>query len=98
MRSHLEAFYSQLSATSTVPFNIADPSKSGLFNSTNMSGLNASMKSKAMDRDGETKRHVERLLLRLDFNRRFSNPSSLDLNVPIVHDADNRVFQDIAMQ
>jgi len=74
----LESFYEQLSlSTSQQPFSA----------STNSSILNMSIASasvhhtflrpkgvKRLEGDGEVRRHVERLLLRLDFNGGFSKP------------------------
>lgn len=42
----------------------------------NMNTLNGSIRAKGRrsEQDGETRRHIERLLLRLDFNRKFSKP------------------------
>ncbi|KDQ63214.1 hypothetical protein JAAARDRAFT_371232 [Jaapia argillacea MUCL 33604] len=80
LQSLLESFYEQLSlSTSRQPFTAtADASKSMLFhaNGLNVSGLHAtfmrSRGAKGLENDGEARRHVERLLLRLDFNGGFS--------------------------
>jgi gamma-tubulin complex component 4 len=74
----LEAFYEQLSlTTSQQPYAATDASKSVL----NASMANASTFHhtfirrkgvKGLEGDGEVRRHVERLLLRLDFNGGFS--------------------------
>jgi gamma-tubulin complex component 4 len=74
----LESFYEQLSlSTSQQPFSAtSDASKSILLN---VSIANASsfhhtvVRPKGIEGDGEVRRHVERLLLRLDFNGGFSN-------------------------
>ncbi|KAG6337070.1 hypothetical protein ID866_2023 [Astraeus odoratus] len=77
----LESFYRQLSLmTSYQPFTATgDASKSVLMNT---SFANAStfqrtfVRGKGFEGDGEVRRHVEQLLLRLDFNGRFSKPKS----------------------
>ena len=80
MHSLLVKFYDQLSlSTSQQPFASAnDASKSILYN---VSMANASSfqhafvrrkGAKGLEGDGEIRRHVERLLLRLDFNEWFS--------------------------
>ncbi len=75
----MESFYEQLSLSTTQqPFSTAgDASKSMLYNmtSTNASGFNTfvrTKKGKKLAGDEEVRRHVERLLLRLDFNGEFS--------------------------
>ncbi|KAH8120084.1 Spc98 family-domain-containing protein [Phellopilus nigrolimitatus] len=74
----LETFYEQLSTTTSQPLNVGDGSKSILMNATvaNFSSvlLNTSRAKSRVERDGDTRRHIERLLLRLDFNRMFSKP------------------------
>ncbi|KAI5121320.1 hypothetical protein M0805_003787 [Coniferiporia weirii] len=79
LKDLLETFYEQLLSATSQPLSIGDGSKSILMNATaaNFSStLHSSqrMKSKRVERDGETRRHIERLLLRLDFNRMFSRP------------------------
>ncbi|EIW87008.1 gamma-tubulin ring complex protein [Coniophora puteana RWD-64-598 SS2] len=76
----LNSFYEQLSiSTSNQPFNAtADASKSILANST-LASVSTFQRTyvrtkgaKGLEGDGEVRRHVERLLLRLDFNGAFS--------------------------
>lgn len=55
----------------------ADASKSGMVNSSmaNYTTFNVSRVSKGVDGGmGDVRRHIERLLLRMDFNGRFSKP------------------------
>ncbi|TCD62862.1 hypothetical protein EIP91_006343 [Steccherinum ochraceum] len=74
----LESFYEQLSQSTTQqPFSATDASKSMLYNmsSVNASGFHTfirTKKGKRLEGDEEVRRHVERLLLRLDFNGEFS--------------------------
>lgn len=80
-RSLLETFYGQLSSTNSQPLNAGDASKT-MFMNASIGNANASSfmrasargKGKGLERDGEALRHIERLLLRLDFNRTFSKP------------------------
>ena len=55
----------------------ADASKSVLINmsTVNMSGFHTFIKRRRGKGDGEVRRHVERLLLRLDFSGEFSGSS-----------------------
>ncbi|KAL6304804.1 gamma-tubulin ring complex protein [Sparassis latifolia] len=76
----LESFYEQLSLSTTQqPFSAAaDASKSMLYNASmaTTSGFHTFIRTKRGRRlagDEEVRRHVERLLLRLDFNGVFSN-------------------------
>ncbi|KAF8640878.1 hypothetical protein AX17_000526 [Amanita inopinata Kibby_2008] len=75
--SLLESFHEQLSAsTSQQPLMTAsDSSKSILINASlaNYTTLNVSRTAKMID-IGDSRRHVERLLLRLDFNGGMSQP------------------------
>ncbi|KAF5368354.1 hypothetical protein D9758_002227 [Tetrapyrgos nigripes] len=72
----LNSFYEQLStSTFQQPFSSADASKSMHMNATlaNHTTFNMSRMAKAIDRDKvDVRRHVERLMLRLDFNGGFS--------------------------
>ena len=74
----LQSFYEQLTlSTSQQPFVAnADASKSVLINmsTANISGFHSFIKRRRGKGDGEVRRHVERLLLRLDFNGEFSRP------------------------
>ena len=80
-KSLLETFYELLSSTNSQPLNAGDASKTMLMNAS-VGNANASSfmrasakgRGKGLERDGEALRHVERLLLRLDFNRTFSKP------------------------
>ncbi|EPQ60352.1 hypothetical protein GLOTRDRAFT_113017 [Gloeophyllum trabeum ATCC 11539] len=83
LHSLLESFYEQLStSTSKQPFNVTgDASKSILMNKSvaNTTGFHTTfVRPRAgrgnADGDGDVRRHVERLLLRLDFNGGFSGP------------------------
>lgn len=60
-----------------------------LLNTTNISGsLHNSLKARAKsEKAGETRRHVERLLLRLDFNRMFSK-RAMGEALPVVESTD----------
>jgi gamma-tubulin complex component 4 len=75
----LEAFYEQLSlSTSQQPFGAVDASRSmlnaSMANGTTFHHIFIRPKgAKGFESDGEVRRHVERLLLRLDFNGGFSN-------------------------
>ncbi|KAK7686759.1 hypothetical protein QCA50_010359 [Cerrena zonata] len=75
----LESFYEQLTLSTTQqPFTAAtDASKSMVYNmsTTNASGFHTFIRpkrGKRLEGDEEVRRHVERLLLRLDFNGEFS--------------------------
>jgi gamma-tubulin complex component 4 len=78
LHSLLEAFYEQLSmTTSQQPYSAIDASKSIVNTSmANASTFNHTFirpkGAKGFESDGEVRRHVERLLLRLDFNGGFS--------------------------
>ncbi|PCH34048.1 hypothetical protein WOLCODRAFT_87225 [Wolfiporia cocos MD-104 SS10] len=80
----LESFYEQLSlSTTTQPFSAAaDASRSVLYGTSvgNASGFQTFVRPKRGRRgegDEEVRRHVERLLLRLDFNGGFSKPRAV---------------------
>ncbi|KAL4246990.1 Spindle pole body component [Abortiporus biennis] len=74
----LESFYEQLSISTTQqPFSAADASKSMAYNASTVStsGFHTFIRpkrGKRLEGDEEVRRHVERLLLRLDFNGEFS--------------------------
>lgn len=74
----LQSFYEQLTlSTSQQPFVAnADASKSALINmsTADVSGFHAFVKRRRGKGDREVRRHVERLLLRLDFSGEFSGP------------------------
>ncbi|KAH8099321.1 gamma-tubulin ring complex protein [Cristinia sonorae] len=78
LNSLLEAFYEQLSESTTQqPFSATDASKSMLYNmsTASASGFHTFVRpkrGKRLEGDEEVRRHVERLLLRLDFNGEFS--------------------------
>ncbi|KAI9444886.1 Spc98 family-domain-containing protein [Lactarius indigo] len=79
--SLLDTFYEQLAqSTSQQAYTgRADASKSGFLNSTihNVSMYapgTRTKEGKRSDKIGEMRRHIERLLLRLDFNEEFSRP------------------------
>ncbi|EJF67192.1 gamma-tubulin ring complex protein [Dichomitus squalens LYAD-421 SS1] len=81
----LDAFYEQLSLSTTLqPFSATiDATKSMLYNAsmTNTTGFGfhtfvRTRRGKRLEGDEEVRRHVERLLLRLDFNGQFSKPSA----------------------
>ena len=82
MNSLLESFYEQLSLSTTLQSfgGAADASKSMMYNMTTNASLafhsttKTFMKSKRNGKgsEEEARRHVERLLLRLDFNGQFS--------------------------
>jgi len=78
-----ESFYEQLSLSTTQqPFSAAtDASKSMVYNMTtvNSTGFHTMIRpkrGKRLEGDEEVRRHVERLLLRLDFNGEFSTRRS----------------------
>ena len=79
--SLLDTFHEQLtqSTSQQTLAGRADASKSGFLNSTihNISVYTPGMRTKdgrRSDKIGEMRRHIERLLLRLDFNEEFSRP------------------------
>lgn len=76
LKSLFETFYEQLSSTTSQTLTAGDASKSIWMNATigNVSSSMVRGKRKGLERDGETRRHIERLLLQLDFNRMFSKP------------------------
>ena len=78
LRDLLQSFYEQLTlSTSQQPFVAnADASRSVLINvsTANISGFHTFIKRRRGGGDGEVRRHVERLLLRLDFSGEFSRP------------------------
>ncbi|KAI8995284.1 gamma-tubulin ring complex protein [Trametes punicea] len=83
LQTLLDAFYEQLSLSTTLqPFSAAaaaDATKSMLHNTSmaNTTGFHTFMRGKRgkrLEGDEEVRRHVERLLLRLDFNGEFSHP------------------------
>ncbi|KAI0652417.1 gamma-tubulin ring complex protein [Trametes meyenii] len=81
LQTLLQAFYEQLSLSTTLqPFSAAaDATKSMLHNTSmaNTTGFHTFVRArrgKRLEGDEEVRRHVERLLLRLDFNGAFSNP------------------------
>ena len=86
----LETFHEQLSSTTSQSFNVTDASKTMLMNATvvgnfsNSIRYSVSMRAKGarIERYGETRRHLERLLLRLDFNRMFSRPGYRESILP----------------
>ncbi|KAG8701192.1 hypothetical protein FRC09_005508 [Ceratobasidium sp. 395] len=83
--SHLEAFYEQLSQSSTQTFATgADASTMMVNTSMYLQNLfRPRAKGKLGDR-GEERRTVERLSLRLDFNAKFSEPHRYDTGVGAV--------------
>ncbi|OCH96433.1 gamma-tubulin ring complex protein [Obba rivulosa] len=83
LQSLLRSFYEQLSMSTTQqPFSAtADASQSMLYNASiaNVTGFQTSFRmkrGKGGEGDAEVRRHIERLLLRLDFNGEFSKPTS----------------------
>jgi gamma-tubulin complex component 4 len=80
LRTLLESFYDQLSlSTSQQPFiAMTDASKSIMFNASvhapsfHHRTAVRPKSGKGLEGDGEVRRHIERLLLRLDFNGGFS--------------------------
>ncbi|OBZ78964.1 Gamma-tubulin complex component 4 [Grifola frondosa] len=79
----LVSFYEQLSISTTQqPFSAtADASKSMLYNASmaNTTGFHTFLRlkrGKRLEGDEEVRRHIERLLLRLDFNGGFSSPKA----------------------
>ncbi|KAI0639971.1 gamma-tubulin ring complex protein [Trametes polyzona] len=82
LQTLLDAFYEQLSLSTTMqPFSAAaDATKSALLHNTSMANTTGfhtfvrARRGKRLEGDEEVRRHVERLLLRLDFNGEFSHP------------------------
>ncbi|KAI0828947.1 gamma-tubulin ring complex protein [Trametes gibbosa] len=82
LQALLEAFYEQLSLSTTLqPFSAAaDATKSAILPNTSMANTTGfhtfvrPRRGKRLEGDEEVRRHVERLLLRLDFNGEFSHP------------------------
>ncbi|KAF5352713.1 hypothetical protein D9756_005936 [Leucocoprinus leucothites] len=79
LRHHLASFYEQLTvSTSQQPFSAGvDASKSILINASiaNQSLAQGTLKNIG-SAEAEARRHIERLLLRLDFNGEFSTPKA----------------------
>ncbi|KAH9897847.1 gamma-tubulin ring complex protein [Cubamyces lactineus] len=81
LQTLLDAFYEQLSLSTTLqPFSAtADVTKSVLLQNTSMANttgfhtFRGGRRGKRLEGDEEVRRHVERLLLRLDFNGQFSS-------------------------
>jgi hypothetical protein len=77
----LEQFYEQLSLSTThQPFSAATDASKSILHTVSMANASSfhytlvqPKGTKGMERDGDVRRHVERLLLRLDFNGVFSN-------------------------
>jgi hypothetical protein len=79
----LDNFYEQLSLSLSPQASGADASRSiGNLSMANFTTFNASGVSKDSSRMGDVRRHVERLLLRLDFNGKFSS-ATLKRNVRV---------------
>ncbi|KAL1951143.1 hypothetical protein VTO73DRAFT_292 [Trametes versicolor] len=82
LQTLLDAFYEQLSLSTTLqPFAAtADATKSALLHNTSMANTTGfhtfvrARRGRRLEGDEEVRRHVERLLLRLDFNGQFSHP------------------------
>ncbi|KAH9858357.1 gamma-tubulin ring complex protein [Lenzites betulinus] len=82
LQALLDAFYEQLSLSTTLqPFSAAaDATKSAILHNTSMANTTGfhtfvrPRRGKRLEGDEEVRRHVERLLLRLDFNGEFSHP------------------------
>jgi gamma-tubulin complex component 4 len=75
----LETFYEELSLIISHPFGIGGDvsARSFIMNTTSHSlTRQKGLKTESHDGFGETRRHVERLLLRLDFSGGFSQPQS----------------------
>lgn len=76
LQTLLESFYEQLSLSTSQQYGgRGDASKSMLSMSINASLFaqqSTRLKDKRLEAEGEVRRHVERLLLRLDFNGEFS--------------------------
>lgn len=72
LHAHFDDFCDQLSSSTSTQFGTADASRSMTFTAhlNNMTELNMSKAGKSMDAAGaaDARRHVERLLLRFDFN------------------------------
>lgn len=76
------SFYEQLTvSTSQKPFSVGvDTSKSILMNASITSQtLTQGLPKNVANAEVEARRHVERLLLRLDFNGRFSTPKTVPI-------------------
>lgn len=82
----LETFYEQLSLMVSQPFILGgDVSTRSFMMSTASMTFQSLARPKGIKADsydgfGETRRHVERLLLRLDFSGGFSKPQSTSVN------------------
>ncbi|KAF4622868.1 hypothetical protein D9613_002252 [Agrocybe pediades] len=76
LRGHLETFYENLTQSMTQPLSTTvDASKSGMLGTSMMNQTTNNFSKTARVLDGEvdqSRRHVERLLLRLDFNGELS--------------------------
>lgn len=78
----LETFYEQLSLMISQPFTVGGDvsTRSFMMSTTSVTFQSLArpknVKSESYDSLGETRRHVERLLLRLDFSGGFSKPKS----------------------
>ncbi len=71
----METFYEQLTATTLLSAPGATDASRSMSVAGNGSLLQTSVsrKQRTSEKEGEMRRHVERLLLRMDFNRMFSN-------------------------
>ncbi|PPQ99559.1 hypothetical protein CVT24_005345 [Panaeolus cyanescens] len=78
LRGLLESFYEQLTLSMSQPFSgTVDASKSGIIGLSmmNQTTQNISKTARGIEKDTDhSRRHVERLLLRLDFNGELSKP------------------------
>ncbi|KDQ15723.1 hypothetical protein BOTBODRAFT_158048 [Botryobasidium botryosum FD-172 SS1] len=91
LNSLLESFYEALSLSTSQPLSSTADASSAMLNisTTNTTTLQSLFRPRGKGKrsdteaDGEARRHIEHLLLRLDFNAAFSEPTTLTTSAPM---------------